>query len=67
MSNEKLNNLDTYPKELIVKGAFVKKRWMKCPHMDKKCGWRMGECHHKGYEYLNNSCYLSGGSELQCP
>ncbi len=51
----------------VVKGNFIKKRYITCPHMENKCSWRMANEHRKGYEYLNNSCYLSGSFELKCP
>lgn len=50
-----------------VSGSFIKKRYIKCPHTEKQCQWRMSNDHRKGYEYLNNSCYLSGSFELKCP
>lgn len=48
-------------------GAFVQKRYIKCPHLDKKCSWRMGKKYIDGYEWLNNTCYLSGSFPLECP
>ena len=42
-------------------------RYMKCIHMNKNCKWRMANNHSDGYDYLNNSCYLAGFSELECP
>jgi hypothetical protein len=53
--------------ENVVSGSFVKKRYMKCPHIDKKCQWRMAPEHQKGYEYLNGACYLAGSFILECP
>lgn len=50
-----------------VSGSFIKERYIKCPHTKKQCQWRMSKDHQKGYEYLNNSCYLSGSFELKCP
>lgn len=50
-----------------VSGSFIKERYIKCPHTEKQCQWRMSNDHRKGYEYLNNSCYLSGSFELKCP
>lgn len=57
----------TLPIKNIVSGIFIEKRYIKCPHMNKKCGWRLSQEHRKGYEYLNNSCYLSGSFKLECP
>jgi len=53
--------------KLAVSGSFIKERYIKCPHTDKQCKWRLGKEHRKGYEYLNNSCYLSGSFNLECP
>lgn len=53
--------------EIATSGSFVKKRYMKCPHKDKKCQWRMATEHQKGYEYLNDACYLAGSFTLECP
>ena len=50
-----------------VSGIFIKERYIKCPHTEKQCQWRMSNDHRKGYEYLNNSCYLSGSFKLKCP
>lgn len=50
-----------------VSGSFIKERYIKCPHTEKQCQWRMSNNHREGYEYLNNSCYLSGSFELKCP
>lgn len=52
---------------LCVSGSFIKERYIKCPHTDKKCKWRMSDNHREGYEYLDNSCYLSGSFKLECP
>ena len=51
----------------VVSGSFIKERYIKCPHSEKQCKWRMKNDHKKGYEYLNNSCYLSGSFKLECP
>ena len=51
----------------VRKGDFVKKRYIKCPHLDKKCSWRLNSKMRKGYQYLENSCYLSGSFNLECP
>jgi len=53
--------------EEFINGNFIKKRWAKCPHLIKKCKWLMNDTHREGYEYLDNTCYLSGSSKLQCP
>jgi hypothetical protein len=53
--------------ENVVSGSFVKQRYMKCPHKDKNCKWKMGTDHRKGYEYLNEACYLAGSFALECP
>jgi len=49
-----------------VSGAFIVERYIKCPHVDKNCKWRMKNNHKKGYEYLNGACYLSGSFKLEC-
>lgn len=51
----------------VVDGVFIKKRYIKCPHLEKRCTWRMSKEHSKGYEYLNDACYLSGSCKLKCP
>ena len=51
----------------FIAGSFIKERYIKCPHSEKQCEWRMKNDHKKGYEYLNNSCYLSGSFKLECP
>ena len=48
-------------------GNFINERYIKCPHTSKTCKWKMGKEHSKGYEWLNNTCYLSGSFNLQCP
>ena len=53
--------------KIIKRGSFVKEHYIKCPYTDKECKWRMSGNKTKGYEYLNNACYLSGSFELQCP
>lgn len=60
------NQKEILPKD-VVSGAEIKQRYIKCPHMDKNCLWRMSKEHIKGFEYLNNACYLSGSFTLQCP
>jgi hypothetical protein len=50
-----------------VSGSFVKERYIKCPHKEKNCKWKMGTNHRKGHEYLNESCYLAGSFDLECP
>lgn len=62
MSDEITDKTDVKP----YKGQFVKEKYMKCPYSDKKCTWRLSANHRKGYEYLNNSCYLSGSFNLEC-
>jgi hypothetical protein len=54
------------PIEMVFKGAFVKERYIKCPFLEKYCKWRLGK-NHPNHSYLNNSCYLSGSFELDCP
>lgn len=49
-----------------VKGAFIEKQYIKCPHAHKHCNWRLGP-DHGVYSYLDNACYLSGSFELECP
>ena len=49
-----------------VSGSFIKERYIKCPHTEKKCEWRLGT-HFKDRKYLNGACYLSGSFELKCP
>ena len=39
----------------------------KCQHLDTECKWRMRPEHCKGFEYLNDACYLSGSFTLDCP
>jgi len=56
---------DKSPSE-CVKGVFIKERYIKCPHMQKHCNWRLGP-DHGDCSYLNNACYLSGSSKLECP
>ena len=51
----------------VVSGSFIKKRYIKCPHTDKRCEWRMSDKHRSGYEYLDGACYLSGSFDLKCP
>lgn len=51
----------------VVAGNFINKRYIKCPHLDKKCKWKLSNEHVKGYEYLNDACYLAGSFNLQCP
>ena len=53
-------------KECISDG-FINKRYIKCPLTSNKCKWKMESKHRKGYEYLNNACYLSGSFNLECP
>lgn len=50
----------------IINGSFVSQRYMKCPHLDKQCKWRMSKG-HASYSYLDNACYLAGSFNLQCP
>ena len=50
----------------IVSGSFIHERYIKCPHTDKKCEWRLSD-NHKEREYLNSACYLSGSFPLKCP
>lgn len=50
-----------------VSGSFINKRYIKCPHKEKKCKWRMSDKHQKGYSYLDGACYLSGSFKLECP
>jgi len=52
---------------ICIKGKFIKKRYIKCPHISKKCEWKLKSTHIEGYEYLDDSCYLSGSFILQCP
>jgi hypothetical protein len=52
--------------EEVVSGAFFKKRYIKCPHVEKKCKWLL-QCKHGNYSYLDNACYLSGSFKLECP
>lgn len=47
-------------------GAFIQERYRRCPHLEKKCRWRMGK-YGGGYEWLNDTCYLSGSFPLECP
>lgn len=55
-------------KDICVKGAFVKKRYLKCPHIDKTCSWRLSKNHKSdGYDYLKGACYISGSFKLECP
>ncbi len=49
----------------VVKGSRVKEWYIKCPHIDKKCKWHMG--HDNIYDYLNDTCYLSGCFAFDCP
>ena len=35
--------------------------------MDVECKWKMQPKHCKGFEYLNDACYLSGSFTLDCP
>ena len=67
--NESEEELDNNPKNQVMphKGQFVKERYMKCPYIDKKCTWKLSSNHVKGQEYLNDSCYLSGSFNLECP
>lgn len=53
--------------ELVKAGNFIKERYIKCPYPEKKCKWNMEVSHRKGYEYLDNACYLSGSFNLDCP
>lgn len=52
--------------ENVVNGAFIEKKYIKCPHMKKYCNWRLGP-DHGDYSYLDNACYLSGSFKLECP
>jgi hypothetical protein len=56
-----------YLKSECKSGVFIKDRYIKCPHLIKKCCWRMDEKHISGYSYLDNACYLSGSFKLECP
>ena len=50
-----------------MEGSLVSERYIKCPHLDKQCNWRMKNKHIKGYAYLDNACYLGGSFNLECP
>lgn len=52
--------------EEVVSGAFIKKRYIKCPHVEKKCKWLL-QGKHGSYSYLDDACYLSGSFKLECP
>jgi hypothetical protein len=65
MSKDSENKEDA--QEHPHKGKFIKERYMKCPYVDKKCTWKLSSNHAKGHEYLNDSCYLSGSFNLECP
>ncbi len=53
--------------EICFKGNFVNENYIKCPHTSTNCKWKLKNNHSKGYEYLNNTCYLSGSFNLDCP
>ena len=42
-----------------------RKLYEKCDKLNESCEWRLGKKHDKGYEYLDNACYLAGCT--QCP
>lgn len=50
----------------IVSGSFIKERYIKCPYIEKNCKWLLAG-KHEGYSYLDDTCYLSGSFNLQCP
>jgi len=52
--------------EHVVNGSFIKKRYIKCPHIEKKCKWLLAG-KHVSYSYLDDACYLSGSFKLECP
>lgn len=51
----------------VRRGDFVKKRYIKCPYLDKNCSWRLESKMRTGFSYLEDSCYLSGSFKLECP
>jgi hypothetical protein len=50
----------------VYSGNFIKKRYIKCPHLEKKCKWLLAG-KHINYSYLDDACYLSGSFNLDCP
>lgn len=50
----------------VFSGSFIKKRYIKCPHTEKKCKWLLAG-KHGAYSYLDDACYLSGSFNLECP
>lgn len=54
-------------KRKIKAGDFVKERYIKCPYTSKVCSWRIKDRERGGYNWLNDTCYLSGSFKLECP
>ena len=52
--------------EEVYEPFLIKEGYIKCPHTEKKCEWRLGT-HFTDRKYLNGACYLSGSFELECP
>lgn len=50
----------------VVNGAFIKRSYIKCPYLEKRCKWLLDN-NNGAYSYLNNACYLSGSFNLECP
>lgn len=40
--------------------------YIKCHLIEKKCKWRFSS-KHNNFSYLDDTCYLSGYSKLDCP
>lgn len=52
--------------DVVRRGSFIEKRYIKCPHIEKKCKWLLAGKHSR-HSFLDDACYLSGSFTLDCP